>query len=1696
MKKNLTLLLVVITFKIFAQTFPITGINISLPSNPDANTANWGSGTSLLTITATAKAGYGRVDASVEESKILVIIKKGGSKVCGTYTVNSAPGSNFNTLTKVWSGANAVALLGQDCVLVPGDYEMSVQFFGYGPKGMAPISDEKIKSFTIIGAGQQLYQAPQAITPVNFNVFSEENIKKPITFRWTSVFPRPTGTVTYCLKVWQLMQGQTGVQAMNANQPIVNNNYNNIMQVVILNLVPGPLLAPYLNEFIWTVQASKDGKPIGDNNGMSGASAFKSEDTTTNPPATNTSSLGCTTISTKSFTTGDIISLSDDFKMKLTAPPTGTNDSLTGKGTVLVKWLGLLNVKFKGIKINGQDQLCTGAIYTNSDSTQVYPTQWAINSTNNNSWGAWTISKIKSVCADIKAHKILKPMVKATNQIDAALVSIPLNMPLGYFKANDTTTSIGFTEMVFKPDHAEFEVIASLPTKGVFKHANNNGMDEIALRGSGIHFKSSGLSGITGSIKLLDPIVFSFATGSEYLKLKFNNESNGHLGNGVVFSAVNNEFWKYDFDVNVELPKEWLIPVDPAKTNVDMNFQMEIAQWSDFVIQGNLPACIIPHTNGMGIEAGAITYDHSSITNAPGMVFPDGYAGDSSAIFSGFYLKNFKLTLPDQLRSYADTSKTIQVTAENLIIDEYGITGIIHADNVLNYPKGNIGNLGASIDTVKVSLNSSVLTEAMILGKITLPLSSSDDNNNAINYSAIFSSGNPDPLNPQSSSITFALKPGQDITSKFLGDGKVQIDQTSTLNLILSKSSSNKREIKLDIDLNGKLYYPSGKIIDPGSVIPLDLDLSCNFQHLGMSYDKTAQETFTFNPGQWSFASPQKKLSGFAFTITDVKPKIEPIGTGAEKQYLFKGGVEFVAKINIGSENSKICISGDTKIALTGAIESSKYTPSSSTSWPTTTTGTQLSNTTIAQNLTTIGKNQSQLISNSSSTNPNVIISSAKADYGFLTQLKPVYLGVNVESIHVDATMPALTIKGIVDFYKHDAVYGNGFKGDLQAKFTTLDMTIQAGAIFGNTKYVPNHVGPGFKYWMVQAQVKLPPPGIVFMTGVAFRGFGAGVYSRMNMTPPAVFNPTTASSSTFGGAIFTPCDTVSIGFKVKAIIATTPKEETFNGSVALGAEFNTNGGMNFIKIEGLFNCGAKIGNESEAFANGNILVSYDFPHKLFDMTSALIINKNPLSTDPGGIQVKLHIDGLNNKWFFMSGTPSIPNKVKLLGVGINSYMMFGNDIEIPQGFMKETRDGFASIGHSLPSFQDNSTGDNKYQSAKGFAFGLGLNYSNSDSWNIASFHGYWCDCDRYVNANYSIVAGGEIDASLLQYTGCDGFGKGWRAKASIAMYAGASLGYSYSLPVLGTSSGLLGKVDGSAYVTAEFPNPTYFEGQLDGDFSIGGYSVGFHKHFKNGSQCNGAPVGIDPGINQNVYTQQNVSDSLNYSLIKDILTPGSTSGISRSTGFSVLLNYPANEPFDLQEQQSSGQMKVRTFRAIYTVALTQDSTVNNNGALNSIVTNNSSVRNTSTSNSQPITTVPVQKNSSVKAVTTLQRIPVNNGLQSNVGPTQSAILYTPIISYYLSDAGYDAMGAKMYRESTSANPTLINTSVNVLKPNVSYKFEIKGALEEKVNNNWQAVNHKNSTIPITQTKNIYFKTNSAPINTGGTVAGNATFVTN
>jgi len=137
------------------------------------------------------------------------------------------------------------------------------------------LSEEKCKPFSIREKEQQTFQLPQPVAPADGTEFSEADAKKPITFRWIPVIPRPQDPVTYRLTVWQLMQGQTGAQAMKVNQPLITKDVDNITQAVINNSVSGPCLPPYLCAFIWNVQAlNHEGKPIGGNNGTSGALVF------------------------------------------------------------------------------------------------------------------------------------------------------------------------------------------------------------------------------------------------------------------------------------------------------------------------------------------------------------------------------------------------------------------------------------------------------------------------------------------------------------------------------------------------------------------------------------------------------------------------------------------------------------------------------------------------------------------------------------------------------------------------------------------------------------------------------------------------------------------------------------------------------------------------------------------------------------------------------------------------------------------------------------------------------------------------------------------------------------------------------------------------------------------------------------------------------------------------------------------------------------------------------------------------------------------------------------------------------------------------------------------------------------------------------------------------------------------------------
>lgn len=89
------------------------------------------------------------------------------------------------------------------------------------------------------------------------------NSAQDVTFRWPAAFDKPEGTVTYRLKVWQLMQGQTGSQAMRSNKPIVTKDVETATEVTVSNIYTGPCKPPYLCDFVWSVElVVKDGSTV------------------------------------------------------------------------------------------------------------------------------------------------------------------------------------------------------------------------------------------------------------------------------------------------------------------------------------------------------------------------------------------------------------------------------------------------------------------------------------------------------------------------------------------------------------------------------------------------------------------------------------------------------------------------------------------------------------------------------------------------------------------------------------------------------------------------------------------------------------------------------------------------------------------------------------------------------------------------------------------------------------------------------------------------------------------------------------------------------------------------------------------------------------------------------------------------------------------------------------------------------------------------------------------------------------------------------------------------------------------------------------------------------------------------------------------------------------------------------------------
>lgn len=147
--------------------------------------------------------------------------------------------------------------------------------FVFAQKGSPGNQAAPSQTTVIVGA---LRGSVILLSPADGKSIAASYASKPVLFRWTAVSPKPKEAVTYRLKVWQLMQGQNGTEAMRTNQPIMTKDVVDIAQAAISNLYTGPCKPPYLCDFIWSVEVfNSDGIFIGNSHTVSNSYSFRFE---------------------------------------------------------------------------------------------------------------------------------------------------------------------------------------------------------------------------------------------------------------------------------------------------------------------------------------------------------------------------------------------------------------------------------------------------------------------------------------------------------------------------------------------------------------------------------------------------------------------------------------------------------------------------------------------------------------------------------------------------------------------------------------------------------------------------------------------------------------------------------------------------------------------------------------------------------------------------------------------------------------------------------------------------------------------------------------------------------------------------------------------------------------------------------------------------------------------------------------------------------------------------------------------------------------------------------------------------------------------------------------------------------------------------------------------------------------------------
>ena len=283
-------------------------------------------------------------------------------------------------------------------------------------------------------------------------------------------------------------------------------------------------------------------------------------------------------------------------------------------------------------------------------------------------------------------------------------------LPIGFKKKiGNTTIKIAVSSAVFTPQYAELTVYAKIDIPQNNNSAVGNADPKTAAAGKSIFFGIKGLKlskdgGIIGSAKLvlMGDYAIPMNGGKSSLVLKGGMDINtGQAIDKTYISISCNGFNELGIAADIEFPRSLFIPTDDNGNQiaglVKGSFSTVVSSWNDIIANVSLSPFEIKGLDGVGFKIDNAVVDLSDYRNSADIVYPVGYkekylGNDATTLnlWRGVYAKEFRVTLPP---SFDDRTSADRVAfgAQNMIIDNNGLTGLFYAEDILPLEKGSAG---------------------------------------------------------------------------------------------------------------------------------------------------------------------------------------------------------------------------------------------------------------------------------------------------------------------------------------------------------------------------------------------------------------------------------------------------------------------------------------------------------------------------------------------------------------------------------------------------------------------------------------------------------------------------------------------------------------------------------------------------------------------------------------------------------------------------------------------------------------------------------------------------------------------------------------------------------------------------------------------------------------------------------------------